>query len=62
MYTPERNLNPPSFWEKEIDEELYLTCDLCLEDFLAENIHELGDYRCVCPECVVLNKENIYVK
>jgi len=56
FYRPE-NINPPSFYEKEV-KEVTVKCDLCLEFFPEEEKESLGDCNCVCGACIILNDEN----
>lgn len=42
MHTPDREINPPSFYEKEIETSFdSVNCELCNESILIEDINEI---------------------
>lgn len=63
LFTPDREINPPSFYEKEKEQEDVVICFYCFETVKMENIkttiinnHHTPIY--VCLECIKLQEEN----
>lgn len=57
-YVPDRQINPPSFYERETETEVLVKCDLCLDYFPEEEKQALKDCNCVCEACIIMNEEN----
>jgi len=54
MYTPDREINPPSFYEKDEDEKPQVRCALCLEYvYVFDTITFEGKE--ICEDCFKIN-------
>ena len=49
MYTPDRQINPDSFYEE--DEVEYIDCEKCTNTIKIEDMYSIVGFDCLCREC-----------